>query len=307
MKRIIFIIISIAFLAVSLFVNISLTDSTQKYSQSRQKYADELNYKKRLLNIDEWYKQEKVIKNRKEKTDKLLEDAKKNIDRQNEYAGIFILLSVVYFVFVLILFMKQKTSLKYLTLSLITIAIAALYVGVFAPMLEIVAYEKNMEIPLKVAVDIPFVGEKHIGYTQKFSGEMYFFYQSKSIANLIDMLFFQAKNTVVGLAILIFSVVIPLLKLFASIFVLINIRLMKLSFFSFIINKIGKWSMADVFVAATFLAYLAFQNMSTDILTDSNSMIGIYYFLSYCVLSLISSTTTGIYVKRMTIPKNHCL
>jgi hypothetical protein len=47
--------------------------------------------------------------------------------------------------------------------------------------------------------------------------------------------------------------------------------------------------MADVFVAAAFLSYLSFKNMNTGIQTSSQTMIGLYFFFTYCILSLISS------------------
>jgi uncharacterized paraquat-inducible protein A len=50
----------------------------------------------------------------------------------------------------------------------------------------------------------------------------------------------------------------------------------------------GKWSMADVFVVAVFLAFLAFSNMQVGIPTESRVLIGLYFFLGYCLLSLLA-------------------
>ena len=59
---------------------------------------------------------------------------------------------------------------------------------------------------------------------------------------------------------------------------------------SFFVEKSGKWSMADVFVVAVFLAYLAFSNIQSGIQTESNTLPGLYFFLSYCLLSIMAST-----------------
>ena len=56
-------------------------------------------------------------------------------------------------------------------------------------------------------------------------------------------------------------------------------------FGSFVLN-LSKWSMADVFVVAMFLGFLAFENMQAGITTYSNICIGLYFFLSYCLLSI---------------------
>ena len=48
--------------------------------------------------------------------------------------------------------------------------------------------------------------------------------------------------------------------------------------------------MADVFVAAIFLAMLAFNSMQTGIELETASLMGIYFFLAYCILSLLSSS-----------------
>ena len=74
-----------------------------------------------------------------------------------------------------------------------------------------------------------------------------------------------------------------------------------------IIGKIGKWSMADVFVVAIFLAMLSTNHADTatqqqlamfgfklDLLISSETLSalgdGFYYFTSYCLLSLLGTS-----------------
>jgi paraquat-inducible protein A len=110
----------------------------------------------------------------------------------------------------------------------------------------------------------------------------------------------------VALLIFIFSVVIPLTKtsLITSVYFTKSVEFQhKISKF---VAVIGKWSMADVFVVAIFLAVLStdhaqsaeqhqlsFFGMSIDFeistQTLSNVGMGFYYFVGYCVVSLIGS------------------
>ena len=126
-----------------------------------------------------------------------------------------------------------------------------------------------------------------------------------SILNTITELW-QDDRIVVAILILLFSVCIPMLKtsLITIAFYLKNTaRAKKLVNF---VNVIGKWSMADVFVIAIFLAVMSTNHAETasqhklnmfgfklDILmssaTLSNIGIGFYYFTAYCILSMIGT------------------
>ena len=64
------------------------------------------------------------------------------------------------------------------------------------------------------------------------------------------------------------------------------------------VGKIGKWSMADVFVVATFLSYLSFSNMDSGIDTEAKTLVGLYFFLAYCILSIASSQIIKLSVKK---------
>lgn len=103
-----------------------------------------------------------------------------------------------------------------------------------------------------------------------------------------------------------FSVCIPLIKsilVSAAYFTKsLNIQKKLLNF----VGAIGKWSMADVFVVAVFLAIMSTDhgetadteqfsvfgfNISVDISTQTMSAVGegFYYFTAYCLLSLIAT------------------
>ena len=58
-----------------------------------------------------------------------------------------------------------------------------------------------------------------------------------------------------------------------------------------LLHTIGKWSMADVFVAGVLLALFALKAQEA---TKSIPCLGLYYFIGYCLLSM---TTTELLVQ----------
>lgn len=135
------------------------------------------------------------------------------------------------------------------TCSLI-MALIVLSAGLTAPMIEIDARIKEMSFLL--------LGEKLI-----FNDQIIFF-QSKSIVDVVHILLVAGKwdSMIVGLLILIFSIVFPTAKLIAS-----KVYLQQSSgwrsspMMRFFALKSGKWSMADVYVVAIFMAYIGFKSI----------------------------------------------
>jgi hypothetical protein len=56
--------------------------------------------------------------------------------------------------------------------------------------------------------------------------------------------------------------------------------------------------MADAFVIATSLSYLSFSNMNSRIDTEAKTLVGLYFFLAYCIFSIASSQLIEFAVKR---------
>jgi len=135
------------------------------------------------------------------------------------------------------------------TFSLI-LALVLLSAGLTAPMIEIDARIKEMSFFL--------MGEKLI-----FNDQIIFF-QSKSIVDVVHILLAAGKwdSIIVGLLILIFSIVFPVAKLISSRVYLQDTSGWRsgavLRFFAL---KSGKWSMADVYVVAIFMAYIGFKSI----------------------------------------------
>ncbi|MEJ0001037.1 MAG: paraquat-inducible protein A [Verrucomicrobiota bacterium] len=95
---------------------------------------------------------------------------------------------------------------------------------------------------------------------------------------------------IIGGFLLLFSIVTPMTKASLTFFVTacrsraLNFRIGEF------LHTIGKWSMADVFVAAVLLALYALKFQEA---TKSIPCLGLYYFIGYCLLSL---TTTELLV-----------
>ena len=147
-------------------------------------------------------------------------------------------------------------------LILILVSLGCLYPGLMFAMLTI-----------KVGTVLPFVGNVEI------------YEATQSIIQTIDRLF-ATENYFVGWLILLFSVVVPLLKVALLLIVLIFKNYSSRQHLYKFVSAIGKWSMADVFVVSVFMAFLATRS------NESVSAIlheGFYYFTAYCVLSILGT------------------
>lgn len=136
---------------------------------------------------------------------------------------------------------------------------------------------------------------------QKNMSEVEVYQQTRSIVGSVRRLY-QVGSPVPATLILLFSVIVPLGKaaLVAwSMFVAnATVRRRTLTF----VETIAKWSMADVFVVALFIAYLAAQASATPtqgpdaapalIAFSAHFGAGFYWFAAYCIFSLASQQIT---------------
>jgi hypothetical protein len=307
-KKSFVLIASIFFIVLGFILNSFLIQSSNVHKTAKEALADTLSYKNRFLDGEEWvsiegeksakgfqYKDKKVAVNlffgsssvQKERQELLLaniQKAEKSIQFQT-----FLILGLIFFYGLILvgLHVKYKPP-SLLLVGLISLSIVCLHAGLFTPMLEISAVERDLnlgDIPIEKEV---FGIEVDLRVHKKFEGDIYFYYQSKSIAQLIHLLFKQG-NLLVAFSILIFSVIFPLIKtLLMTLFVFRPEIARKKWFKDFVLN-LSKWSMADVFVVAIFLGFLAFKNLQVGIGTQSNMSIGLYFFFAYCMLSILSS------------------
>ncbi len=278
MKKSLFLLLCFIFLVLASYLGHQVFTHTLSYKGLKQDQAQVLTYKKRLLNINEWLGKERWAGS--SEADRLAGAAQKHYAVAKRSGWLF---AGLLGLFLGGMWVIAKGDKNMRGLAVLLAAVCCLVVGLLTPMLEIGAFEEDLSIPIEVEGKLGFLF--NLDFTAQFDGKMYFYYQSKSIVELIQLLF-EAGNWFVGISILLFSIVIPLTKMAASGWLMLKPAASATGFMNTLVHKIGKWSMADVFVAAVFLAFLAFNNMQTGIQTESKTLIGLYFFFAYCVLSI---------------------
>lgn len=121
-------------------------------------------------------------------------------------------------------------------------------------------------------------------------GEVEVFQKTRSIWGTSEELY-QSGNVVVAVLIILFSVLIPTIKLILMLLMSLPIKETFSISLSRFIGAIGKWSMADVFIVAIIVSYMAGNasaGMGNLLKTSAQFEVGFYYFLGYCLFSLLS-------------------
>jgi len=120
-------------------------------------------------------------------------------------------------------------------------------------------------------------------------GDIVLSFESKTIIGTIEHLYHNG-NYPVAIVILLFSILVPLLKTLSMLAVVIwkefNIAKKLVALF----KHLGKWSMLDVFVVSLLLVYLS-AGSSENSYSEIES--GLYIFLIYVILSIITSISVG--------------
>ena len=125
-------------------------------------------------------------------------------------------------------------------------------------------------------------------------GDVVLSFESKSIVGSLVKLYDHGDMTVAAV-ILLFSVLIPFVKTFSLMFVALFMQ----SRFAHGVVKffkvIGKWSMVDVFVVATFLVYLSVDKGDV---SRAETGTGLYFFLAYVIMSMLVSLSADRMLQR---------
>ena len=119
----------------------------------------------------------------------------------------------------------------------------------------------------------------------EYLGDVVLSFESKSVLGSVEKLFAHGDGVIAGVIVL-FSVFIPAAKIMAMMFVAI---FMQRGFAHSIVKffkMIGKWSMVDVFVVATFLVYLTTNKGDV---SRAEVEVGLYFFLAYVIVSMLVS------------------
>ncbi|RPA35984.1 paraquat-inducible protein A [Shewanella frigidimarina] len=192
----------------------------------------------------------------------------------------------------------------YLSISLVLISLILLIPGVTKPMLTIAGtIEKSQLVDTGKDMLIQDLTEDSRANTRgildiaasmlgldTLDGEVEVFRNSRSIIDTIAALY-QSHHFVVAMLVGLFSIVIPAVKLITMLILLLPVTPLIKQRLSKMISVIGKWSMADVFVVAIIVTYMAGNTsagMGDMLKTQSQFEIGFYYFLGYCIFSIAS-------------------
>ncbi|HHD78780.1 MAG TPA: paraquat-inducible protein A [Epsilonproteobacteria bacterium] len=202
-----------------------------------------------------------ILGNLYEDTDKATLDA---IKAQQEYAMKEAKHMMYFFMLVLLFILLSYffIPLRSFTIIASLAAIITLIFGLLTPIL-MVTIHKEVE----------------------YLGDIVLSFESKGIIGSIIKLW-DGGDVVVALVILLFSVIVPIVKilslLFVSVFIESKFAHSVVKFF----KMIGKWSMVDVFVVAVFLVYLTANKGDV---SRAEVEVGLYFFLAYVIVSMLVS------------------
>ncbi|MCG9713806.1 paraquat-inducible protein A [Shewanella insulae] len=192
--------------------------------------------------------------------------------------------------------MSQRS--KWPQLLVIMIALALLIPGLSLPMLSLDGQADKSKFAQTSIELMTEDGEMRgllgsvsafLGFNQ-LEGQVEIYRKHRSILGTVQDLM-QSGNLLVGILIATFSVIIPTLKLLAQA-VLVFTRGSTANLLMRFIDAIGKWSMADVFVVAIIVSYLAGNaedQMGELIIMHAKLEIGFWFFTGYCLFAIASN------------------
>ena len=191
---------------------------------------------------------------------------------------------------------------KLLILTLMLLALAMLYPGITQPVLTLTGHIEKSElaelgIELVAGPDMDSQTAQMLNMLSTFlgldqiEGQMEAYRSTRSIWGTAEELA-RGGNLLVACLIVLFSVVIPVFKLLLQGVALavsgsrMREPLLKLN------AMLSKWSMADVYVMAMLVAYMAGSasgHMGDLLIMNASLEPGFYFFLAYCLFSIAVS------------------
>lgn len=201
--------------------------------------------------VNQVYEQYKVS-NREDFNRTVLKELK-SIQKATYIYSIAILCAIVVFLMSWWGFRKQTAFHTTLFVMSLIFAFVLLAVGLTASMIEVDARIGSLDFVL-------------LGQTIQFTDQVLFF-QSKSILDVVMILIGGSgiDSVAVGVLILVFSILFPVMKLSSTgIHLLGKKNLAENKIIKYFAFQSGKWSMADVFVIAILMAYIGLNGLLED-------------------------------------------
>ena len=179
------------------------------------------------------------------------------------------LLNLSLFYVVIVIALQRSLTARPVLFSLTAVSVICFIIGILAPAMVI-----------WTAPSIPMASGKLDFVLQ---------HQVRGIAAIIWELL-TTGHWIIGTFLLLFSILTPLTKASLTFFITAShSKALNFKIGQFL-HTIGKWSMADVFVAGVLLSLYALKAQEA---TKSIPCLGLYYFIGYCLLSM---TTTVLLV-----------
>ncbi len=189
-------------------------------------------------------------------------EAKAELYYQDSLKYIYYFFAVTAF-FILIFYFLDR---EFLTLFVALSAMVSLVFALISPLLMVMMHK-----------DLPLVGDVTLSF------------ESKTILTTIEKLYHEDNLLLAGV-ILLFSILIPLFK---SLVILLYGFLKESGLgqkATTLIDKMGKWSMADVFIVSVLVVFFSTKQ---DIHSSLKIQVGLYFFLGYVLLSMLGSSMIG--------------
>jgi len=215
------------------------------------------------------------------------------IDNRENYINILVITILILVALNFLINIIQRAPMNHFQVPILILSLLCLLLGgIITPMIEL---EARIDLLL-----FQLIGEEIV------FKEQIFFFQSKSITDVVHILIQDGtiQMIFVGCLIFTFSIIFPTIKLIST-YIFHNFRkTRKNKLIRFFVIKSGKWSMADVIVVAIFMAYIGFngivssqlKNLSdhakpVEILSTNGTHLvgGFYLFLFFCLSSLLLS------------------
>lgn len=218
----------------------------------------------------------------------------KKIETETYTYSFAILSGIIIFLLAWWIFRKRRNLHATLFILSLVFAFMLLAVGLTASMIEVDARISELDFTL-------------LGQHITFNNQVLFF-QSKSIIDVVVVLMqgTAADSIAVGILILVFSILFPVMKLTSTgIHLLANKKLAENKLIKYFAFQSGKWSMADVFVIGILMAYIGLNGLleaqlnkldisvhSLTLLSTHNTALqpGYIIFIAFVLFGLVLST-----------------
>jgi hypothetical protein len=195
----------------------------------------------------------------------------------------------------------MSTANRWLTLAIMVMALALLVPGVTQPVLTLSGTIERADL-VDMGIDTLLSDNEDprarqmvmsiarmLGLTG-LDGELPVYHTSRSILQAVHELAARG-NLPVAMLIVLFSVILPTCKLLVQALTLFAPWRWRQALHS-VTQAASKWSMADVFVIALLVAYMAGQasgEMGGMLKMSAQLEVGFWYFLGYCLFSIAST------------------